>query len=241
MSISPGTRLGPYEVLGPLGAGGMGEVYRARDTRLSREVAIKVLPRELAADQDRLRRFEKEAQSASSLNRRNAQRGSLRDRCLRLTDVFRQPPLTANECQRSFFADWRISNLDCPILWTLSGQRHDLRLEELAVTGQQRCLVSQARRGDDLIGRIASEVEAPQGPHDGQRQRPDVDAGQEPVELRVVEVKFDKSELGKLGEFPQNDGGDAPTGRTQNPIFTRRHLARHGVDQEVGVKIDHAT
>src|SRR5213593_2474327 len=66
-----GTRLGPYEILAPLGAGGMGEVYRARDTRLGREVAIKVLPPEVVADADRLRRFEKEARAASSLNHPN--------------------------------------------------------------------------------------------------------------------------------------------------------------------------
>jgi serine/threonine protein kinase len=58
MTLSAGTRLGPYEILSPLGAGGMGEVYRARDTRLARDVAIKVLPEALASDQERLRRFE---------------------------------------------------------------------------------------------------------------------------------------------------------------------------------------
>ncbi len=71
MNLRPGSRLGPYEVLAPIGAGGMGEVYRARDTRLGREVAIKVLPSELSSDPDRLSRFEQEARSASALNHPN--------------------------------------------------------------------------------------------------------------------------------------------------------------------------
>src|SRR5438132_7065961 len=68
MAISPGTCLGAFEIQSMLGAGGMGEVYRARDTRLQRDVAIKVLPELFAADPDRLARFEREAQLLASLN-----------------------------------------------------------------------------------------------------------------------------------------------------------------------------
>jgi len=71
MSLATGQRLGGFEVLGPLGSGGMGEVYRARDTRLGREVALKVLPESLASDRDRLARFEQEARAASALNHPN--------------------------------------------------------------------------------------------------------------------------------------------------------------------------
>ena len=71
MAISVGSKLGSYEVLSLLGAGGMGEVYRARDTRLGREVAIKVLPAERMADETRRRRFAQEARAASALNHPN--------------------------------------------------------------------------------------------------------------------------------------------------------------------------
>ena len=71
MSLTPGTRIGPYEVTGSLGAGGMGEVYRASDTRLDRDVALKVLPDAFAADPDRLARFEREAKILASLNHPN--------------------------------------------------------------------------------------------------------------------------------------------------------------------------
>ncbi|HEV2400317.1 MAG TPA: protein kinase [Candidatus Sulfotelmatobacter sp.] len=71
MALTSGTKLGPYEIISPLGAGGMGEVYRARDTRLKREVAIKVLPQALSLDADRLRRFEQEALATAALNHPN--------------------------------------------------------------------------------------------------------------------------------------------------------------------------
>ena len=71
MTLASGSRLGPYEIVAPLGAGGMGEVYRARDPRLQREIAVKVLPAELASHVERLKRFEKEARAASALNHPN--------------------------------------------------------------------------------------------------------------------------------------------------------------------------
>ena len=71
MPLASGTKLGPYEIPSPLGAGGMGEVYRARDSRLDRDVAIKVLPEAFARDAERLRRFETEARAIAALNHPN--------------------------------------------------------------------------------------------------------------------------------------------------------------------------
>src|ERR1700736_1809030 len=71
MTQIQGSKLGPYEILGPLGAGGMGEVFRARDSRLGREVALKVLPESFSGDADRLRRFEQEARAVAALNHPN--------------------------------------------------------------------------------------------------------------------------------------------------------------------------
>src|SRR5262245_36598245 len=68
MAIAPGSRLGPYEVLAALGAGGMGEVYRARDTKLGRDVALKVIADSFSGDAERLARFEREARTLATLN-----------------------------------------------------------------------------------------------------------------------------------------------------------------------------
>src|SRR6476620_2943371 len=71
MALAPGTRLGPYEILAPLGAGGMGEVWKAKDTRLDRLVAVKVLPEHLSSHPDSLARFEREAKAVAALNHPN--------------------------------------------------------------------------------------------------------------------------------------------------------------------------
>ena len=71
MAITAGTRIGPYEIVGWLGAGGMGEVYRARDPRLEREVAIKLISETFATNSSRVRRFEQEARAAGQLNHPN--------------------------------------------------------------------------------------------------------------------------------------------------------------------------
>src|SRR5215471_13142897 len=83
MPMAIGTRLGPYEILARLGAGGMGEVYRARDTKLKRDVALKVLPEAFASDPERMARFQREAEVLASLNHPNvAQIYGVEDRAL---------------------------------------------------------------------------------------------------------------------------------------------------------------
>src|SRR5207249_11158477 len=71
MPLGQGARIGPYEIVAAIGAGGMGEVYRAHDTRLARDVALKVIPLEFASDRERLSRFEQEARAAAALNHPN--------------------------------------------------------------------------------------------------------------------------------------------------------------------------
>src|SRR5690242_17934957 len=93
MPLSIGTKLGPYEIRSPLGAGGLGEEYRAHDTKLKRDVALKVLPEALANDSERLARFTREAQVLASLNHPNiAQIYGVEDRALVLELVEGESP-----------------------------------------------------------------------------------------------------------------------------------------------------
>ena len=89
MTLSAGTRLGPYEIVAAVGAGGMGEVYRAKDARLGRDVAVKVLPDALANDPERLRRFEQEARAAT-LSHLQSARGAVLE--LLRKDAAKRPP-----------------------------------------------------------------------------------------------------------------------------------------------------
>src|SRR6202051_4673728 len=93
MALSAGTRLGPYEILAPIGAGGMGEVYRAKDTKLKRDVALKVLPDSFARDPERMARFQREAEVLASLNHPNiAQIYGVEERALAMELVEGEAP-----------------------------------------------------------------------------------------------------------------------------------------------------
>ena len=87
MALTPGAKLGPYEIQSPLGAGGMGEVYRATDTKLGRDVALKVLPAEMAHDPERLSRFRREAKALAQLDHGSWREGQSRRGCRRLKSL----------------------------------------------------------------------------------------------------------------------------------------------------------
>src|SRR5580693_639392 len=108
MTLAAGARLGPYEVLSPLGSGGMGEVYRAQDTRLDRVVAIKVLPQGLTAGSQTLERFQREARAASALNHPNI--------CT-IYDVGADPPFIAMELLEGETLQQRLTRgpMDIPV------------------------------------------------------------------------------------------------------------------------------
>jgi hypothetical protein len=105
MSLAPGARLDGYEILGPLGSGGMGDVYRARDSALKREVAIKVLPPFVSQDPDRLRRFQQEAQAAAALNHPNIlavfQFGTFENSPYLVSELLEGDTLRYGKCRRT--------------------------------------------------------------------------------------------------------------------------------------------
>src|SRR5271169_2209040 len=106
MPLSAGTKLGPYEILSPIGAGGMGEVYRARDTKLKRDVALKVLPDAFARDPERMARFQREAEVLASLNHVNiAQIYGVEERALAIKLVEGDAP----KGPMTFDEAWRIA------------------------------------------------------------------------------------------------------------------------------------
>src|ERR1700694_5059727 len=107
MPLSAGSRLGPYEILAPIGAGGMGEVYRARDTQLKRDVALKVLPEAFARDPERMARFQREAEVLASLNHPNiAAIYGVEDRALVMELVEGESP----QGPMAFDEAWRIAS-----------------------------------------------------------------------------------------------------------------------------------
>ena len=114
MSLRPGVRLGPYEIVGALGAGGMGEVYKARDTRLDRTVAIKVLPSHVASDPQARERFEREARAVGALNHPNV--------CT-LHDIGRFEPVTGEAGPAARSTSWS---------WNISREKHSRRVLAVA-------------------------------------------------------------------------------------------------------------
>ena len=167
MAIQPGTRLGPYEVVSAIGAGGMGEVYRAHDTRLNRDVALKVLPEAFARDTQRMARFEREAKLLASLNHPNIaaiygleESGPIRALVMELVEG----PTLAERIRSGADSAGR-STADCPASGRRGRvrarqERHSPRSEARQHQGDRRGHGEGAgfRPGEGDVGRIAAEA-----------------------------------------------------------------------------------
>ena len=152
MPLTPGTKLGPYEIQLPLGAGGMGEVYRARDTRLERTVAIKILPEQLSSDPIRKQRFEREAKTISSLNHPHI--------CV-LHDVGSQDGISylVMECVEGETLAKRLEKGPLPLDQVLKygTQIADVRVWLNRKTNQETCSVPR-RHGCCITGQVAASM-----------------------------------------------------------------------------------
>ncbi len=142
MSLAPGTRFGPYEVIAPLGAGGMGEVYRARDTRLNRDVALKVLPAEFAHDLSRRQRFETEARAVAALNHANIVSVYDVGENFLVTELVEGQPLSRLQLPQRLAIDLAIQIADGLAAAHAAGVTHrDLKPQNIMVTPDDRAKI----------------------------------------------------------------------------------------------------
>ncbi len=216
MAVTAGSRLGPCEIVSPLGAGGMGEVYRARDPRLGREVAIKVLPASFSADADRLRRFEQEARAAGILNHPQ------HHRCLRHRNPRRRPLRRPGVTRRRDAAHGSVRR-----------ERRDLhrRPEQVHVrrrADQVRVERQERDRGRDLVVRSPGRDQEVRQRQAGRRQAAAaLRRRRDPVGLRLPRVS-----RGLIGEIDRDYPLTAPrlaeTGGGKGPraLFSRRRAAK---------------
>ncbi len=209
MPLAPGTFLGPYEILGPLGAGGMGQVYRARDTRLGREVALKTLPELVASDPQRVARLEREARAASALNHPHIvtihELGATGEHRYIVMELVEGASLRALLAAGGLTAE-RLLSLGSHVAEALAAAHEkgivhrDLKPENVVVTADGRAKV--------LDFGLARFMEAPKDPEDPTRTGPLTGAGAvlgtvaymspEQVQGRLVDFRSDQFSLGVM-------------------------------------------
>ena len=206
MSLTAGIRLGPYEIVAAIGKGGMGEVYRARDTKLDRDVAIKVLPDELAADEERVARFEREAKLLASLNHPN----------IAAIYGFEGSPQPERSAERSVVAEREVVGVGphdtrrCALVLELvDGPTLAERIEQGPIPVDEAIAIAQ---------QIAHALEAGH------------EAGVIHRDLKPANIKLKEDGKVKVLDYGLAKAleGDAPAGAdselSQSPTLTRHHL-----------------